>query len=275
MVVGFVKPINKGAQGLGQLILIAELLLAAILLFLIAKIAFLFVKPGSGQVIPPSNAQQEMTSGSVAAVDSSVLVDFDIFHRDQTGIVIVQTNSAPETTLDLKVFGMRADLSGENSSAIIETPDGKQWTYLVGDEIIPGVTLKSVEIDWVILDRNGADERLSRQGKTEDEQSAVSTVALNTLAFPAAEFIKDVRFYPHREGQRVVGYRVMPQRSGRKKLAEYGFERGDIITAINGEDMTQSLVNMPNILKNLKLARYANIQIIRDDVPMAIEVNLK
>ena len=58
-------------------------------------------------------------------------------------------------------------------------------------------------------------------------------------------------------------------------LEKYGFERGDIITSINGEDLTQQQVNLPMLWKNLKQARYANIQIIRNDVPMTIEVNLQ
>lgn len=279
MAIGLAKPINRQALGLGQLILIAELLLAAALLYVLAKLAFLFIKPGGAQVIAPTNQAQTTSTTAINEIDQSVLVDFDLFHRDQQGLVIIQTNSAPETTLDLKVFGMRADSDGKNSSAIIETPDGKQWVYRVGDEIIPGVTLQSVEVDWVILNRNGTTERLSRQGKTEDEQAAAdataANVALSTLSYPAAELIKDVRFYPHREGQKIIGFRVMPQRAGKKKLEEYGFERGDIVTSINGEDLTQQVVNLPAMFKNLKQARYANIQIIRDDVPMTIEVNLK
>jgi general secretion pathway protein C len=275
MAIGLAGPIQRGKVGLDQIILAAELLLAALLLLLFVKIAFLFVKPGGGQVVAPTNTGLVNSTNTPAQIDKSVLMNFDPFHREQVGVTIIQTNSAPETTLDLAVFGMRADLKGETSSAIIETPDGKQATYFLGDTIIPGVTLKSVEIDFVTLDRNGKTERLSREGKKDGEIPVLSTVELSTLSFPAADMIKDVRFYPHREGKSVIGYRVMPQRSGKKKLEEYGFQRGDIVTAINGEDLTQNIVNLPALFKNLKQARYANIQIIRDDVPMTIEVNLK
>jgi general secretion pathway protein C len=274
MAAGMAKPLNWGRVGLDRLILLAELVLAGLLVFLLFKISFIFIKPSGSQVIAPANPDIDGPV-SISAVDNSILSQFDPFHRERTGPAIIATEIAPETTLDLKVYGMRADLKGDSSSAIIETPDNKQATYFVGDEIISGVTLKSVDIDFVILDRNGTSERLSRQGRTEDEKAAGSTVALSALSFEAASMIKDVRFYPHREGRKVIGYRVLPQRGADSTLEKYGFERGDVITSINGEDLTQQQVNLPNLWKNLRQSRYANIQIIRNDVPMTIEVNLQ
>jgi len=173
------------------------------------------------------------------------------------------------------VFGMRVDTNGDSSSAIIETPDGKQRPYKIGDTIVPGVTLEKVDPDFVILDRSGKKERLSREGRTEDEVQKQSSIELATLSYSASQMLKDVRIYPYRENKQVLGYQVRPQRSGKAKLKDYGFAAGDIITSINGESLSQPQVNLPAIYKNLKLARYANIQIIRDDVPMTIEVNLK
>ncbi|PHS36745.1 MAG: hypothetical protein COA91_11905 [Robiginitomaculum sp.] len=256
-------------------VLVLELVLLAVLLVVLAK-AVLPTLAAKRLVIPASGqnlANPGMTR--VKPIDSSVLHTFDPFYRDNPVSNTPITLSAPETTLDLKVFGMRADLGGDTSSAIIQTPDNKQDSYFLGDEIIPGVTLKQVEIDYVILDRSGVLERLSRQGKTADEQSAAMamTFAAKTLNFKAADLINDVRFYPHREGRQVMGYRVRARRGG--ALEKYGFQPRDMITAINGESLTQNQVNLPALMKNLKQARYASIQIIRDDMPMTIEVNLQ
>ena len=275
MVVQMMKSGTRQNFGAKHLILLAEALCAALLVFLILKIGLMFVQPGGGQVIAPTTTAQIPELTAPAQVDRSIVSKFDPFHRDSPQILIVQTNSAPETTLDLKVFGMRADLDGNSSSAIIQTPDGKQSTYFIGNTIVPGVTLKSVDIDFVILDRNGTTERLSRQGRTEEDKANGSTIALETLSYSAAQMLKDVRIYPFRENKQILGYQVRPQRSGNAKLEQYGFEAGDIITSINGESLAQQQVNLPAIYKNLKLARFANIQIIRDDVPMTIEVNLR
>lgn len=275
MAVNILKSGSGQNFGVKHLILLAEAVCAALLLFLIFKIGQLFIQPGGGQAIAPTNLEIVPATAAQVKIDRSIVSQFDPFHRDSPEILIVQTDSAPETTLDLKVFGMRADLGGDSSSAVIETPDGKQSTYVIGETIIPGVTLKSVDIDFVILDRNGKTERLSRQGRTEEDKAKGSTIAMETLSYSAAQMLKDVRIYPFRENKKVLGYQVRSQRSGKSKLEKYGFETGDIITSINGESLANQQVNLPAIYKNLKLARFANIQIIRDDVPMTIEVNLK
>ena len=252
-----------------------ELLLLLVLVLVLGKAIYPLVQNKQSMVLAPTIATpaQIDTSGNSPKIDTSILRKFDPFHRDVVMAVLEVSESTPETTLDLKVFGMRADTVGDTSSAIIQTPDRKQATYFLGDKIIPGVTLKQVEIDYVILDRNGVAERLSRQGKAESEMGITEAITLAALTFKAKDMINDLRFYPHREGRTVIGYKMRSRRG--QSLDKYGFKQNDIITAINGESLSQNRVNMPNILKNLKQARYASIQIIRDDMPMTIEVNLQ
>jgi len=256
---------------------ILEIALAALLVLALARIVWTFAIPQK-PVIPPTVQMPDV--GVVVnkrEIDTSILSSFDPFHRERpttvAGMSAAVLEDAPETQLDLKVYGMRAHIGGDTSSAIIQTPDNKQAAYFIGDEIIPGVTLKSVDIDFVILDRNGVSERLSRQGKKEDGRETGPTRELDNLAFEASDMLNDLRFYPHREGRNVIGYKMRSRRGG--AIAKYGFERDDIITSINGEDLTQPQVNLPSLWKNFKMAQYASIQIIRDDVPMTIEVKLR
>lgn len=255
---------------------IIEMLLAAILIAMLAKFTWGFLKPSS-VAMPAQNIAASMDTNTPAqTIDSSILTRFDPFHRSQKSTVKKPAaTSAPETTLDLKVFGMRADLAGDSSSAIIQTPDKKQAIYFLDDEIIPGVFLKSVDIDFVILDRNGTMERLSRQGRTKNDTGKSSAAMVSGLSFKAASMFNDVHLYPYREGRTMIGYKVTPRRGGGTTLEEYGFKRDDIVTAINGEDLTQPRINMPNLIKTIKLSRFASIQIIRDDVPMTLEVTLQ
>ncbi|MBK6296592.1 MAG: hypothetical protein IPF48_00510 [Sphingomonadales bacterium] len=80
---------------------------------------------------------------------------FDPFFRigDQPGSMVV-------TSLALKLFGVRVDEAVGGGSAIIETPDGVQSSFGVGDEIVPGATLKQVAFDSVTIERNGVSEQL-------------------------------------------------------------------------------------------------------------------
>jgi general secretion pathway protein C len=81
--------------------------------------------------------------------------DFDPFFR-----LSAQPQGAVVTSLALKLFGTRVDEAMGGGSAIIETPDGIQSSFLVGEEIVPGVKLKSVSYDGVVIDRGGAAEQL-------------------------------------------------------------------------------------------------------------------
>jgi general secretion pathway protein C len=62
--------------------------------------------------------------------------------------------------LDLALLGTRVDAASGRGSAIIATPDGKQLSFGVGDEIMPGVRLVAVAFESVTLDRSGAREQL-------------------------------------------------------------------------------------------------------------------
>lgn len=251
-----------------------EIVLALLFVFLVVKVMSALMLTGATGL--PPKIDTTMPNANIVAqnrLDSKILGEFDVFNRARgtQEIVDVQEN-APETNLNLKVFGMRADLGGSSSSAIIQTPDMKQATYYLGDEIIPGVSLQRVDIDYVILDRNGTPERLSRQGRTEDEL-ANSTVEISGLSFKASAMINSLRFYPQREGREMIGYRVLARRGS--TLDVYGFKQNDIITAINGQDMTQAKVNLSSLWKDFRIARYASIQLIRDGAPMTIEVELQ
>src|SRR5687768_6805485 len=64
------------------------------------------------------------------------------------------------TSLNLKLFGIRQDQASGRGSAIIAGSDGQQRSIAVGEEIEPGVTLKTVDFDSVTISRGGADEQL-------------------------------------------------------------------------------------------------------------------
>jgi general secretion pathway protein C len=88
-------------------------------------------------------------------VQGEVSPAFDPFFRLSS-----QSGSAVVTSLALKLFGVRVDEAMGGGSAIVETPDGIQSSFAVGDEIMPGVKLKQVAFDSIMIERNGASEQL-------------------------------------------------------------------------------------------------------------------
>jgi general secretion pathway protein C len=125
----------------------AELALLALLGMQCARLVY--------AIATPVGPLGQWRSAAVGGVSPAILGGFDPFFRLSSagGPVVV-------TTLDLKLFGTRADQATGRGSAIIGLPDGRQASYAVGEEIVPGVTLKAVSFDGVTISRGGHDEQL-------------------------------------------------------------------------------------------------------------------
>jgi general secretion pathway protein C len=106
--------------------------------------------------LTPVGPLGDWRSGAVqSGYSPGMLGTFDPFFRlsGAAGPVTV-------TSLNLKLFGIRQDQASGRGSAIIAGSDGQQRSIAVGEEIEPGVTLKSVDFDSVTISRGGADEQL-------------------------------------------------------------------------------------------------------------------
>jgi general secretion pathway protein C len=91
---------------------------------------------------------------SVARTRPVSFAGFDPFFRGGA------EGSAEVTGLDLKLFGVRQDRASGRGSAIIGLPGGSQASVMVGEAIVPGVTLQAVDFDSVTLGRDRRREML-------------------------------------------------------------------------------------------------------------------
>jgi len=145
---------------------------------------------------------------------------FDPFFRVGT-----QPGSMVVTSLALKLFGIRVDEAVGGGSAIIATPDGVQSSFGVGDEIMPGVTLKQVAYDSVTLDRGGVSEQLFL------DQSIAAPVAQPSTAAPST--LPD-RLKGEGSSGKGSGITISPGGPGDMML-QAGLLPGDVVTAVNGQ----------------------------------------
>lgn len=175
--------------------------------------------------------------GTPVISDPSLLTRFDPFFRNAGA-----GGPSAVTSLPLKLFGIRLDQAMGRGSAIIATPDGVQSSYAVGDEIVPGVKLKSVAFDHITLERGGVDEQLFL------DQSVVAPVVGAPAASPGGTppfqsplssqlspqaLAEGVSFAPRIEKGAVSGFVVGPKGSG-AAFAQTGLLQGDVVTQING-----------------------------------------
>jgi len=155
------------------------------------------------------------------------------------------------TSLNLKLFGIRQDQASGQGSAIIAGSDGQQRSVGVGEEIEPGVTLKSVDFDSVTISRGGAQEQLFM-----DQSNAPATVTPPGAPAPAAPtppvvqpttsvepgsppvppsklYPNEVSMAPRMNGSQLTGVTVRPQGNG-EGFRALGLAPGDVVLAVNG-----------------------------------------
>lgn len=169
---------------------------------------------------------------------ADVLRGFDPFFRlsgaaNPSGAGVV-------TSLQLTLYGTRINEATGRGSAILAGPDNVQQSVAVGEEIMPGVVLKEVAFDHVVIERGGTREDLfldqSAGGATPtplpgDAQSVAAPQS--TSGITVQQFQREIGFVPRVEGGRISGLVVRPSGSGEAfRLA--GLKDGDIVVEIGG-----------------------------------------
>lgn len=244
-----------------------ELLLLTLLAIQCARLAWTMITP----VGPIGDWRPD--SALRPAAPASLLGSFDPFFRisGQSGPVVV-------TSLNLKLYGIRQDQASGRGSAIIATPDGVQRSFAVGEEIVPGVTLTSVDFDSVTISRGGTAEQLFM-----DQSPAAEVVAPGPPTVPAApaaplvevpplpgaapaaprvDFAADIAFQPRITGDGVTGLTVAPQGSG-EGFRALGLRPGDVVVAVNGRRINNAQ-RAGSFASDLSAARRATVQVERD-----------
>ncbi len=190
--------------------------------------------------------------------------------------------------LKLKLLG--TVVAGDHSAAIIAIrAGGKQSAFFIGDNIQPGVTLKSVEENAIVVDHNGRLERISlEQGKPITAMRLMPPVAISTAPAtrptntraPAKNLNKRINrkrlqqqlqnipallsqalAKPHFSNGKINGFSISNIVPG-SLYAQAGLKNGDIIMAVNGEKITGAAQAM-TIYTRLKSASTLDLQLIR------------
>jgi general secretion pathway protein C len=210
-----------------------ELLLLALLGIQCARLLLVAVTP-----VEPLGAWR--AAGGTPGAAPGVLAAIDPFFR----LSAPAAGPAVVTTLNLTLYGVRADQATGRGSAIIGLPDGVQSSYAVGDEILPGVILKAVAIDSITVDRGGSEEQLFL-----DQSAPATNVTPNTATqaatpvpppqtAPLAALSAEVAASPRIVAGRGVNGIVLQPRGAGAAFAAAGFQPGDVVVAINGQPVS-------------------------------------
>lgn len=213
-------------------------------------------------VVPPS-ARLALFSG------------FDPFFRNDATTV----GAGNVTSLNLTLFGIRANSSSGGGSAIIAGEDGQQFSFAVGEEVAPGVILDSVAFDHVILSRGGVKESLyidqSVPAETVNPSGAAPVVSPSgssstDIGVNADSLQKAITIAPRNEGGRVTGLVLQPRDDG-TMLRVAGFQPGDIVVAVNGRPVSSA----SDVAAQLRPGAKVSIEVERGGSKIPIALNLE
>lgn len=217
---------------------IAETMLLGALAIQCARLVWIVLTP----VGPAGDWRPENRTAAIAAQAQSLFSSFDPFFRAE------QSGSAVVTSLQLTLFGTRIDEVSGQGSAIIAGADDQQNSYGVGDEIMPGVILKSVAFDSVTIERGGALEQLfldqsapideSRESdegyaSIETDGSLADEQASGDSGLSVEQLRSGITFLPRRENGRTTGL-VLRGVGDSSVFRTAGFREGDMLVEVNG-----------------------------------------
>jgi general secretion pathway protein C len=116
----------------------------------------------------------------------------------------------------------------------------------------------------------GGDNRIQ---KISDTESVIERSMVNELLSNPTQFIRSVRVRPHREGGKVVGYKLRRFRSN-SPLAKLGAQKGDIIHAVNGVELN-SVDKALGAYQSMRSANDLTFSITRGGKPMDLKVSIR
>lgn len=190
------------------------------------------------------------------------------------------TSEAPETNLDLQLFGIRSGDGNLPGSAIIRTPDKRQSMFVVGDAIIDGVVLDQVRVDRVIVSRSGVRESLllvpdSARTSLRPQQPITVVGGAAPLADATGRslsaYLSSVRLQPRIQSGTINGFYIS-EVGQTAVLNGTGLMPGDVVLAVNDVRLV-SAERIKDVLDELSGAQDARIDIERDGSPQSVTLS--
>jgi general secretion pathway protein C len=229
-------------------------------------------KMSSGQPIKQQNSTNSLNLADIKRLN--LFGDYNAAPVEETAVTV----DAPVTRLSLTLTGVVASSEKGQGAAIIENLK-QQQTYGIGEKIEgTNALLQKVYSDRVIIKNGATNETLMLDGvdynknviqvtsqapvdSTPQNNSVAERRTLSDDAIQAsrnlqdqpASFVDYIAVSPHRPNGELSGYQVSPG----KKPALFqaaGLKSGDVITEINGLDLTdiQQALEAMNMLKELQ-----------------------
>ena len=217
-----------------------------------------------------------------SAFDTPLIVQAHLFGEPVVAVAQVDPANAPETQLDLTLSGVLATDNPNAGYAILGAADKPTHMYRIGASLqdVSG-RLRQVFVDRVVLEMDGKLQtlRLPHRGLPGSlpGQSTVAAASVADSAAPAGDQSPDVGTPAQGwfanlnvEQNNVNGQAAgMVMHPGKRFQREYGFKDSDILTAVNGVEITDA----DALAGTLKTdAKSLSLTFVRDGVPRTVKL---
>ncbi len=251
----------------------------------------------------PTAAMPVAASPAAANAPDAQQLAGQIAARHLFGIASAQTAAAarpvqaPETRLRLTLRGVIANDDVHAARAIIASANGEENSYAVGQEVPGGAKLSEIRADNVLLERSGRFEVLTMPKESVGDGLVDSSAgAAAPLPGSEADSLGDLRTRPLREirdalvadpnavnrllrvvpiqqGDEFKGFRVMAG-SQTHLLERLGFQRGDIVTAVNGVQLDNPIKGLEAVRQITEAQSGVDITVLRNGTSQVLNISL-
>ncbi|HYW03093.1 MAG TPA: type II secretion system protein GspC [Gammaproteobacteria bacterium] len=198
--------------------------------------------------------------------------------------------NAPETGLNLKLYGIFTSGRAGRSRAIIARGNQDEKIYGVGDQLPGNAVVTHIYPDRVIIRRNGALEALrlphankqdllhgsAAQGNAGPGPGSSGGAQLaqvrNQILSNPDKLANLVRVRPVYRSGKLAGYRVYPGPDG-SLFHRLGLHPGDLVKSVNGVDLDQPSKAF-NLMQTLKGASQLSLVVDRGGQQKTVTVSL-
>ncbi len=258
---------------------LVELVLVLMLAWLLAGLWSPAGEHGKAAMVSP-HADGEVSSMPALAA----LLKTPIFgHAAVTAVKKrVAVKAVVASTLHISLLGTIA--GGSHAAAVVRVQgSAKQRLVRLGASLMPGVTLKRVEADSIVVQRGDRLERIAmekgHQGRvglapvvsSSSQGGAVrhfSRTSLNQQLHNLPALLGQARAFPYKVNGQSQGFKIQEIVPG-SLYAKAGLKNGDVIQRVNGKPVTTMQQGMA-LYQALQHARAIDLQIVRGGQPRSL-----
>ena len=197
--------------------------------------------------------------------------------KEKVVVAPVQVQDAPESTLNYKVRGIYYSAEKALSSVILQKDSSNTNFYRLGEEIDNGIYIEQINLDYILISRQGRLEKLLLEKPTADMKASFSSPRSSLSSSSASKVLqsykrryadnplalaKRFQAIPVAENGKNIGYKLKSLR-GESLLKKLDLQEDDVFVAINGIGLEKPFQAL-DALKSLTTAENVSITVLRN-----------